>query len=62
MSARPARRKPDGREVLIRENEVLFPAIARGLGLPGVRGLTAEQDTAPPSASMGSQRLKGHSA
>ncbi|MEW2354764.1 arginine deiminase [Spirillospora sp. NPDC029432] len=33
-----------GREVLVRENDALFPAIARALGLPGVRVLSAEQD------------------
>ncbi|XVQ09660.1 arginine deiminase [Spirillospora sp. CA-255316] len=33
-----------GREVRVEENEALFPAIARALGLPRVRVLTAEQD------------------
>ncbi|MFA1547907.1 arginine deiminase [Actinomadura chokoriensis] len=33
-----------GREVLVHENEALFPAIARALGLPRVRVLTAQQD------------------
>ncbi|WP_067461202.1 arginine deiminase [Actinomadura macra] len=33
-----------GREVLVHENEALFPAIARALGLPGVHILTARQD------------------
>ncbi|WP_205718594.1 arginine deiminase [Actinomadura sp. WMMA1423] len=33
-----------GREVLVHENEALFPAIARALDLPRVRVLTAEQD------------------
>ncbi|SPT51168.1 arginine deiminase [Actinomadura madurae] len=33
-----------GREVLVHENEALFPAIAHALGLPDVRVLTAEQD------------------
>ncbi|MFA1541787.1 arginine deiminase [Actinomadura monticuli] len=33
-----------GREVLVHENEALFPAIARALGLPRVHVLTAQQD------------------
>lgn len=33
-----------GREVRVHENEALFPAIARALGLPSVHVLTAEQD------------------
>jgi arginine deiminase len=33
-----------GREVLVHENEALFPAIARALGLPRVQVLTAQQD------------------
>ncbi|MES9538681.1 arginine deiminase [Actinomadura sp. NPDC000600] len=33
-----------GDEVLVQENEALFPAIARALDLPRVRVLTAEQD------------------
>jgi arginine deiminase len=33
-----------GREVLVHENEALFPAIARALGLPRIHVLTAQQD------------------
>ncbi|MFB4319280.1 arginine deiminase [Actinomadura sp. 21ATH] len=33
-----------GGEVAVHENDALFPAIARALGLPGVRVLSAEQD------------------
>jgi arginine deiminase len=33
-----------GREVLVHENEALFPAVARALGLRGVRVLTAERN------------------
>ncbi|MFB4306879.1 arginine deiminase [Actinomadura sp. GTD37] len=33
-----------GREVLVHQNEALFPAIARALGLPRVHVLAAEQD------------------
>jgi arginine deiminase len=34
----------EGDEVVVHENEALFPAIARALDLPSVRVLTAEQD------------------